>query len=78
MEFDLNRTMPLLHGYKSIISGKIITFIYKLIIFIGFVLIVYHAFIGRAATRTAFFSSAIKGFVARAAAFAVTRLFLRI
>lgn len=72
--FDLNRTMSLLNGYKSIIAGKITTFIYRLIIFIGFVFIVCHVFFGRSATRTVFLSSAVKGLVAGVAAVAVTRL----
>ena len=74
VEFDLNRTMSLLNGYKLIIAGKIANFVYRLIIFIGFTLIVCHAFFGRDATRTTFFSSAVKGLVAGVAAFVVTRL----
>jgi hypothetical protein len=72
--FDLNRTMSLLNGYKSIIAGKITTFIYRLIIFIGFVFIVCHVFFGRVNYQTVFFSSAVKGLVAGAAAVALTRL----
>ncbi len=72
--FDLNRTMSLLNGYKSIIAGKTTIFLYRIIIFIGFVLIVCHVFFGRFATRTVFFGSAVNVLVAAAAAVAATRL----
>ena len=72
--FDLNRTMSLLNGYKSIISGKIITFFYRLIIFISFFLIVFHVFLGRVANQTGFFESAVKGVFAGVVAYALTRL----
>ena len=72
--FDLNRIMFLLNGYKSIIAGKAISFFYRLIIFICFVLIVCHVFFGRVANRKVFFSSAVNIFVVAAASVAVTRL----
>ncbi len=74
MGFDLNRTMSLLNGYKSIIVGKVVIFFYRLIVLIGLVLIVYYLFFGRVTTRTVFFGSAIKIFVAAAASVALTRL----
>jgi hypothetical protein len=74
MGFELNRAMSLLNGYMSIIAGKITAFSYRAIIFIGFILVVGHAFWERVANRTIFFSSASKVLVASAAAVAITRL----
>lgn len=71
---NLNLTMSLLNGYMSIIAGKITVLSYRAIIFIGFILVLGHAFWGRVAKRTVFFSSAVNGLFAGAAAYAVTRL----
>ena len=72
--FDLYRTMSLLNGYKSIIAGKIIIFFYRLILFIGFILIFCYAFFERVHTRTVFLNSSVKGLVGGVASAAVTRL----
>ena len=71
---NLNRVMSLLNGSESIIVGKITVFFYRSIIFIGFILVVVYALFGRVATRTVFFSSAVKGLIAGIVAVAVTRL----
>jgi hypothetical protein len=71
---NLNRVMSLLNGSESIIVGKIMVFFYRSIIFIGFILVVGYALFGRVATRTVFFSSAVKGLIAGVVAVAVTRL----
>jgi hypothetical protein len=74
MRFDFNQAMYLLNGYKSIITGKIIVFSYRVIIFIGFFFAVGYALFERVAKQTIFFSSAVKCLVAGVAAVAVTRL----
>jgi hypothetical protein len=74
MGFDLNRTMSLFSGYDTIIAGKLATFFYRLILFIGFIIIVCYVFFGRVANRTVLFNSSVKILVAAVAAFALTRL----
>lgn len=74
MRFDFNQAMYLLNGYKSIITGKIIVFSYRAIIFIGFFFAVGYALFGRVTTRMVFLSPALRCLALGMVAAVVTRI----
>lgn len=74
VEFDFTRVISMLDGYKAIIVGKIMTFAYRIIIFIIFIIIVCFVFINRISAYSVFNNFAIKSLFAGVVAVVVTRL----
>lgn len=74
MGFDINRTVSLLNGYKTMILAKLTIFFYRLILLIGFTLIICRVVFGIVCTQRDYFGSYVKVLVTAVAAVAMTRL----